>query len=376
MKKIKGYIFILILLPVVSIAATVGVGENYSLRKGEIVSSNLYAVGANTTVAGEVTGDVFAGGLNVFVGGSSIGEDVLVLADTTHLVSNVGGDVKVAARRAYLGGEINGDAAIAALSVEILPQARISGDLIVAGGVVSVQGEISGNARIAGGKVFINERIQGDAHIVSDSLALGPNASIEGSLFYSGSEPAFLEGGATIVGETQFSQIQTRTRAERFVPTIWGTWIIIRFAILLLFALAAHGILRAISTRFVNVSIHDPWWSMLRGFLVILAVPVAAVIGVLTFIGIPFSLFALSLYGIIVILSAVYSPIILGSLLFMLMHRTKEIVVSWKTIVLGVVASTLLGFIPYLGGLLWYLLLLIALGSIYQVIFDKFREVR
>ena len=106
------------------------------------------------------------------------------------------------------------------------------------------------------------------------------------------------------------------------------------------------------------------------------AVPVAAFIGMLTFIAIPFSLFALALYGIGILLALVYAPIVLGSYIHKIYKRPEELVVSWKTIVTGSVALALIGLIPILGGIISYAVLLIALGGIYQVLFDKFMEVR
>ena len=373
---LRALLCFMVFSPFITFGATVGVGENYSLRRDQSISGNFYALGANTTVVGDVTGDIFAAGLTVYVGSNLATEDMLIVADTAHLVSAISEDLRIFARNAYIGSSIGGDAAVAGFSVEILPQSIIAGDLLVGAATVDVQGKVGGNVKIAGGRVFINESIGGNVTVTADSLTLGPNAVISGNLTYAASEPALIESGAVIVGGVEFNQIQTRTRAEKFLPTFWGTWIIIRFAVLLLFALAAHGILRNISYKFVATAVEKSGWNLLKGFLVLLAVPVAAVIGALTFIGIPFSLFALSLYGIVVILAAVYAPIILGSSLVMIARKTRTIVVSWKTIVLGVAFVTVIDFIPFIGNLIWYTALLIALGSIYQLIFDKFVEVR
>jgi hypothetical protein len=385
--RIRGYnrymrplftkiLLILLLVPMMSSAASLGIGKNYSLKKTQVVAGDFYAIGGNTTVVGLVDGDVVGVGGTVFVGSESITESVLVVADTAHIVSTIGEDLRVVSRKAYIGSTVQGDMAIAAVFIDVLPQTTIGGDFLAAGGDVNLQGKIIGDVRIAGGRVFLNEAISGNVSVTADSLVLGPNASIEGSLTYSASEPLTQEDGAVVAGSVEFQQIQTRTKAEKFLPTIWGTWIIIRFAVLLLFALAAHGILRNISYKFVSTAVERPFWNFFKGFLVLVVVPIAAIIGLLTFIGIPFSLFALSLYGILVILSAVYVPIILGSILSMFYHRTRSVIINWKTIVAGVGVTTLLNFIPFFGNVLWYSALLVILGGIYQVIFDKFIEVR
>ena len=238
------------------------------------------------------------------------------------------------------------------------------------------QGKVLRDAHVAVGDLYINGEIEGDAKILANHITLGPLGIIKGNLSYSASEPITIQSGGRIIGQTNYTQINTRTRAEQFLPTLWGTLAIIKFAIFLLSALVAHGILRKVSTRFVVVSITEHWKSLLRGFLLVLGVPVAALVATLTFIAIPFSLFALVLFGIGLLLSLVYAPIVLGSVVYKVFHPAESIVVSWKTILLGVCLATLLDYIPYIGGVLWYGLILLALGGIYQVLVDKFIEVR
>lgn len=379
MKKTLIVIVVLLIIGITPLLASAGslkYGENYSLRKGESVEGDLYAVGANTTIAGNVLGDLVATGASVFVGGNEISDDVLIIADSAHIISSVKKDLRAIARKIYIGNSVGEDVAVAGGSVEILPQASIAGDLLLVAGKASIFGEVQGNLKAVVGEIFIDDVIHGDVSLVADKVVLGPNAVISGSFSYSASKLAEIQGGANIVGEVTFHEINSRARAEKLIPTFLGTWFVIKFIVILLSALIAHGILRNISHRFVVVSLNHKIWSLLKGFLVFVAVPVAAFIGMLTFIAIPFSLFALALYGIGVLLAFVYAPIVLGSYIHKLYKKPDDISVSWKTIVLGSVVLTLLGLVPFVGSIISYAVLLIALGGIYQVLFDKFVEVR
>src|SRR3989344_1528357 len=380
MKKFLTLVVVLLIVvgisPLLVSAGSLKYGENYSLRKGESIDGDLYAVGANTTIAGNVLGDLVATGMSVFVGGNEISDDVLVIADSAHIISSVKKDLRAIARKIYIGDNVGEDVAVAAGSIELLPQASVAGDLLIAAGQASIFGEVQGNLKAVVGEIFIDDIIHGDVSLVANKVVLGPNAVISGSFSYSASEPAEIQSGANIVGETTYRAINTRARAEKLLPTFWGTWFIIKFIVLMLSPLIARGILRNITSRFVVVALHHKAWSLLKGFLVFVAVPVAAFIGMLTFIAIPFSLFALALYGIGILLALVYAPIVLGSYIHKIYKRPEELVVSWKTIVTGSVALALIGLIPILGGIISYAVLLIALGGIYQVLFDKFMEVR
>ncbi len=376
MKKPLTLFFVFALcFPLLAFAGTVRFDENYSLRKGDIVEGDLYAIGSNTTVAGTITGDLVTTGMAVFVGGNEVNEDALVLANTAHIISTIKGDLRILARKVYIGGSIEEDVVAVGQSVEVLPETSIKGSLSVAAGNIAVLGKVDGSFSALAGEVFIDEEIAGDVSLRADKVILGPHAVILGKLSYSASLPVEIREGGRVVGETVFTQINTRSQAEKFIPTLWGTWVFIKFVILLLSALIFHGVLRNISERFVTVSVTRMGGSLLRGFLTMVGVPIAAFIGFLTFIGIPFSLLALALYVIGILFASVYAPIVLGTLLFRFTHK-DQILVNWKTILLGVFGIMVIDFIPVVGQPISYILLLIALGGIYQVLFDKFVEVR
>ena len=375
MKKII-LLTILLLLTMPVQAANFQFGQDYTLLKDATSTGDLYAFGGNTTIAGSVFGDLISAGYNVFLGGDVVLDDALVIGDSIHVLSGIKKSLRSLSREIFISSTIGKDAALASYSVTLLPKTVIEGDLLAVAGTLDFQGKILKDMHVAAGDVYINGEVNGDVKIFANSVIVGPHGVVRGDLTYSASDPVVVEAGGQILGESTFTQINTRTRAEQFMPTLWGTLVIVKFIIFLLSALLAHGILRNISKRFVVVSITEYGKSLLRGFLLVLAVPVAATIATLTFIAIPFSLFALVLFGIGILLALVYAPIIVGSWIYRMFHMEESIVVSWKTILVGVVTITLLDYIPYVGTPLWYILVLVSLGGLYQVLVDKFMEVR
>ena len=341
MKKLLMFCVVIMLLALSALPAmastTLEVWKNYTLAKEASTTGDLYAFGGNTTIAGDVTGDLVTAGFNVFLGGETIGQNAFIIADSVHVLSDVKQTLRILGRQIVLSSKIGKDVAVAGWHAVILPKSELRGDLLAFVGSIEVSGKVFGDLRVAGGHVYINGEIIGDTHIIANSVQLGPQAIIHKPLRYSASQVAVIDTGAQ-VGEKIFTKINTRTRAEQFLPTIWGTLIIIKFVIILLSALVAHGILRNISQRFVVVGVTQFGKSIMRGFLLLVAVPFAIFIGTLTFIAIPFSLFAGVLYGIGIILSLVYAPIIIGSLVFKFIQRKQSLVVNWKTIVLGVLS--------------------------------------
>jgi len=362
-------------LPSAFAETSFSVSKNYTLARTASTTGDLYAFGGNVTVAGNVFGDLVAGGLNAFLGGNIISKNAFIIADSVHALSDVGETMRIFARQVVISNTVGKDSALAAWNAVLLPRSEVQGDLLAAALSIEVSGKVNGETHIVGGHVFLNGEMVGPVNVLANSLTVGPQAVLRGPLTYSASQIATIDGGAKIESQN-FTLIDTRTRAEQFLPTIWGTLIIIKFVIFLLSALVAHGILRNISQRFVVVGITEAPRNLIRGFVLAVAVPIAIFVGTLTFVAIPFSLFAAVVYGIGAALALVYTPIIIGSLAWKGVYRSLPITVNWKTILVGVCLATLLDYIPYLGTLVWYGFVFISFGAISKVLLDKFIEVR
>jgi len=367
---------VLICLPLFSYAGVFHFGEEYSLQKGDTIKDDLYAAGKNTTIAGDITGDLLATGLNVFLGANSVGEDALAIGATVNVLSNIKEDLRIAANKTIFAGTVGGDFVTASKEIQTLPQSVVEGNFLAFAGRAVLNGEIKGDVRISGGEIFLNDKIGGDVNITAERIVMGPAAIIEGDFNYASGAQAEMSEGAKVLGQTTYKAIDTRPRAEKFLPTLWGTWLLIQFAVLFIGALIIHGLFRRISIKFVSTAIHQFGQGLLKGFLFAIAVPIAIAIVFITLVGIPFGIMGIAFYAIFLILASIYGPIILGSAIYRLTNTDTEVFVSWKTILLGVALSIVLSFIPYVGFLIKYALVLVALGSIYQVLFDKFVEVR
>lgn len=370
-----GLLSFSLFLPSVSAETSFSASQNYTLPRTASTTGDLYAFGGNVTVAGNVFGDLVVAGLNTFLGGDVISKNAFIVADSVHALSNVNETMRILARQVVISNTVGKDTALAAWDAIVLPRSEIQGDLLAAALSIEVSGRVNGETHIVGGHVFLNGEMVGPVNVLANSLTVGPQAVLHGPLTYSASQIATIDAGAKVSSQN-FTLIDTRTRAEQFLPTIWGTLIIIKFVIFLLSALLAHGILRNISQRFVVVGITEAPRNLMRGFLLFVIIPVIVFIGTLTFVAIPFSLFAAVVYGIGVVLALVYAPIIMGSLAFKGVYRSEPITVNWKTILVGVCLATLLDYIPYIGSVVWYAFVFASFGAICKVLLDKFIEVR
>jgi len=108
------------------------------------------------------------------------------------------------------------------------------------------------------------------------------------------------------------------------------------------------------------------WMSLLLGFLALVCIPVAALILVFTLIGVPLALLAIALCLALLLVGYVSAGIGIGAWALAKLKADRTEAKWWRigAAVLGVLAISLLGRLPYLGGLVVLGALLIGLGAL------------
>jgi hypothetical protein len=103
------------------------------------------------------------------------------------------------------------------------------------------------------------------------------------------------------------------------------------------------------------------WRSLGLGFAVLAAVPVAIVVTAITLVGLPASLMLLAVYLAAIYLAKVWVGAFLGRILLKTAGATKG---DWlRGLLLGLLILTIVGFIPYLGGLVHLGVVCLGLGA-------------
>ncbi|MHC3436561.1 cell shape determination protein CcmA [Natrialbaceae archaeon A-gly3] len=307
------------------------VGGNVVVEEGETVDE-VNAIGGNVIVDGTVTGDVSAVAGNVYVNGE-VGGDV----------STLGGNLEIA-------GTVDGDVGGAAGTVLVAEGATIGGDLGVGAGTITIDGAI-----------------EGDTAIGADTITLGETAAIGGDLNYAGD----LEGDTAVVaGEV--------TEEESIGPTAFGisgpgmeivpplepltTWISTVYTFTLNLVLGA--ILLAVFPRFsdgvADRVAGDPVRSGLVGLLALVGVPIVLFAIAITIVGIPFSIVGMFAFLLVIWIGIVYGRFAVAAWLL----RQVDVDNRWLALVAGLVGAVILGQIPFLGGLLNFVIFLLGLGSL------------
>ena len=103
------------------------------------------------------------------------------------------------------------------------------------------------------------------------------------------------------------------------------------------------------------------WRSLGLGFAVLAGVPVAIILIAITLVGLPASLMLLVFYLVAIYLAKIWVGAFLGQILLKQAGETKS---DWLLgLLIGLLILTVVGFIPYLGGLVHFGVVCLGLGA-------------
>jgi hypothetical protein len=372
---VGAFLGVLMLIPVVALAAEFRAAEQISLPANQSIQDDLYIAGGTVTSAGDVSGDVVAGGGNVLVSGA-IGADLTAAGGTVTVLSDVADDVRVAGGTIIIQGKIGDDLLVGGGQVTV-GGAGIGGDVTIGGGTIHIEAPVSGNIKIGGGEVYLNAPVGGNVEFMGDTLKLGSGAVISGDLIYTSPKKAVMEEGAVVRGETKYTagkdaRALSKTGLVALLSLALFGAFLTQFACALLLGL----MFRRYATTLVENAVAQPLLEMGRGLVVFIVLPVVSVLLFFTLIGVPLGF--LGLFAFIATMLAIWImvPIVLGSIVHRAFFKTAAYEVSWKTILLGTALYVLVGIVPLLGGIAQFALILLTLGAALKLKWDIAKEWR
>lgn len=334
------------------------------LPKGEVVNKDYFAASNSVTLAGTVNGDAFLAGGTVINEGTVNG-DLLVAGGTVEIRGTVTGNVRVTGGQVVIAGNIGRNLSVAGGSVNVVNSARIGGSLAAAGGSVNVSAPIAKEANVAAGQTTISNSVGGDLS-VAGPVSLTSTAAVAGNLNYWSNNPAQIQPGATIAGQTtQNIPSQAQPQPGKALGTFAAAKTTFSLAYLISYFIVGLLLLKFFPFSLQKISdniLTNPWGSLGVGFLVLILTPIIIFILFITLIGIPIALILLALFLITIFLTKIFVSYVLGQKI--LKYSNSKAGNIWALII-GLVIYFLLGLIPVIGGLTTFIFTLLGLGALF-----------
>ena len=350
MKHVK-LIALSLSLAILSVFVFVGVanaqsfkaGETITVAANETVDSMLFAGGNNIDIAGIVNGDVYCAGKNVNISGTVKG-DVFCAGQTITISGSVEGSVRLAGQSVTLSGAIGNSATIGAQDLIIEKDSVISRDLLGGSQNVIINGEIKRDIVAGSMNLTINGQVGRDITGDLSSIIVGSAGQIGGTVDYIGtSDPSINIGGKIIGTVTRTAPKQNSRKADISPMSFTIGWFIYMLIAAAVVAVALAGLFPRILNESTSKTAKTLGKTALVGAIGMLLAPTLIVILLMTVIGIPLAILALTAWIMILMLSAPFASYLLGRTI---LHDSKQPIVI---MLLGVSILTITYFIPIIG---------------------------
>lgn len=331
-------------------------GEFVTVAANETVDDTLLATGNTVVVEGVVNGDLLVLAQDLEVRGNVKG-DVVSLAKRTVISGTVEGRIFDCSRSMELDGELGHSLYYWGQSLRVERRAHV-GEGIVAGGNISIEGEVKRSATLYG-EVEVSGAVGRDLLMAGRSLTLTNAARVGGNVTARVHQlkEVHIADGASISGKRDI-QLHVRknqfTRARFYLHQV--VWLAAAMLVGWLGLALFPGFFQACTQ-----AVGSGWRSAGIGLGVLAGIPVAIVVVAITLVGIPISLMLLAVYLAAIYLAKLWVGALLGRILLKPAGFTKG---DWLLgLLVGLVILTIVGFIPYLGGLVRLVVVCLGLGA-------------
>ena len=235
-----------------------------------------------------------------------------------------------------------------------VPRGGQVGDLVVFHGSSSVDGTVSGSLTAFDAPVTVSGRVDGDVVVFNGRVELASGANVTGDVV-SRDDP-IVASGATIGGTTR--RVQTNVNWEGFGWAGRLAWWLAVSVSTLLIGLVMLWLIGRGATRLEDTGRTAIGPSIGWGLLAFFGLPILAVLALVTIVGIPLGLGVLAALALIYTLGYTATGWLVGRRI--LRGRTAWVV----AFLLGWGILRALALIPIVGGLIWFVAVVVGLGAL------------
>lgn len=312
--------------------------------------------------------DAFVAAESVVVS-ERIGDNAFLAGQTIRIEAPVDGDLFSASETLRIDAPVHGDVFAVGETIELGPEGRIDGHLWTAGATIEVSGPVFGDVRVGAGELIVNAPIHGDVEAEVGALTFDDGGVVRGDLAYR-SPSVSDDAEAATEGTVSWTKATDEDGAHIGSPhehdsgagmwTLWTGWRIIGQLIVGAVLLMLGG---RTTAAFGEALDARPSESLGLGLVGMVVLPIASVLACLMVLPLPLGMLGLALFGILLYVGQLVAAQALGA---RLLRRFGPEVNGTPLLhlLVGVVPLAILTGLPFLGGLVGFLVTVLGAGAI------------
>ncbi len=324
---------------------------------------NLYTAGNTVFINSHNNADVYTAGGDVTIE-SSIEGDVVVAGGNITINGEVGGDIRAVGGNITINNKVHGDVLVLGGTLHLTEKAQLDkGGLDVVAGQVTVDGPVLGIVRIQAGDVTINSKFDSSAYITAQkSLTLGVRADVP-SIDYRGTKEATVQDGAKN-GGINFTKIAEQNRAGRAFAGFFTVMYIVKLVGLLVAGLILMSVFPR-NTRSLAVAMQDRiWLNLLVGIVALIVVPIVSIIVSVLIVGLYVGIILFLTWLLALVLASLVASVVTGAWLLSKIQKGRGMVYNWVSLLVGLIALSIVYLIPVVGFIVMLGLVLMGFGGL------------
>jgi cytoskeletal protein CcmA (bactofilin family) len=370
--------FIFVCITQSASAYEVKVQPDISIDKNFTSTENLYLASLRTAFDSTYDKDVVSASYDQTISGTIFG-DVTLLGKNIVLKGESFGDVRIIADTVTISGVVNKDLIIIARKVLIAPDAIVNGDTLILAQKVDAQGQFLGQSQITASQVSISGSIVGMTTITGSKISFISGAKILSDLSYFSPQRALIEPGVEIQKQLNFNQIQSIEQndiVKKIFFAFVSFWAIIKLTATLFVIFILTQLSRVFLQRITDIVRVKKATLLLTGIISSFAIPLLILILFGSVVLIPVSIIVAAVFVIMIILLPAMSAIITASLYQIYVQKQNKGSVDFKISALALVFLTFVGFVPYVGSFVVYLMYILSFGAMTYYLYEQVRRKR
>lgn len=359
MKFIKSGIFI-VLLPTVLLAqgSSYKFGTTIRINEADTVSTNIIAVGRFVDIFGHGNDDLFSAARTLVINGS-VSDDAIVAGQSITVRGSIGDMLIAAGESVVIDGQIAGDLFAAGNEVRVSSNARIRGNVALAGNEVIFEGgTIDGWMRVSGNEITLDGTVQNFVELYGNEFTFGDNYTPYSSTSITTPREITPEELGNAPADLKIAVEKEETWGAALLFSVWFyvSMLIIGVVLIFVFPETTVDLFRFSTERyFRNTGI---------GFLLFIVIPIVIVILLILILTIPLSVMIMLLYGLSLFISFLLVALALGTQSIRYFRKEEKFADYFWGIALGMVLIGILTALPFAGPIINILLIFFGLGTL------------
>jgi hypothetical protein len=234
--------------------------------------------------------------------------------------------------------------------------------VLVYGGDVEILGPVTGDVLGGFSSLRIDSVIEGDVNVTAETLRLGDNADIAGTLSYVSANLVERSPNAIVTGEILRNDTVESDTVRDQVQQYISASLVLAFAVLAWYLLSRGSLLRVTN----QATVYSPRAGLL-GFGVLVITPIIVGILLTSVLGSLLGLVVLFAYILIVLAAVMAVPVVIGRIVEKIANQ-KATTASLATIIIGLLVTALLPLLPIIGPVLILATIIVCVGALTELL--------